>query len=602
MSLRVVAGVDVGNATTEVVLASVATGEPVAWDRTMTRGVKGSPSSVQGAAALVRRLVRRVGGELVGAAVAPLRPVRVSAGVVRAAPVDTGRFAVVAAGVSSPGGSGVGVGRPVPLETLARVAGPLAGGPPVGGSVAGGSVVVLVAGGYREAVPRLRELISAGAPIVGVLLAADEARLVANRLGAPVPVVDGVDLSEVASASAVAVEVAEAGRPLRRLTDPLFLAGALSAGASETAALRRVARRVADVSSAVVAALPVAPPVVSTPSSLIRTPSGDVSLADAARRDVDAIAYVLEGAEPVDVDDLAVVDVGALASSLLVRAGAGESGFVLAGLLPSGGPVPASELLAEALGVPVRCAPSEASAALRGALTTPGAPPDAVVLDLGGGTVDVVGAGVGPGEAGGGAGVAGGGAGVGGGLAEGGVDGGRGGVGGAGGGAVGERVMAGGGDLLTAAVALGLGVTRGVAEWAKRGPAVRVETPQLATQEDGDKTFLPAPQPPGTVGWLAAPGPAGLLPVTVRIGPAEWRSFRLSLKQAVLGTAVRRGLAGASGGTVLVVGGPAGDDEVLRVVDAVLPDGVGLGRGNVAGRLGHRYAVAWGLALSAAPR
>jgi hypothetical protein len=52
-------------------------------------------------------------------------------------------------------------------------------------------------------------------------------------------------------------------------------------------------------------------------------------------------------------------------------------------------------------------------------------------------------------------------------------------------------------------------------------------------------------------------------------------------------------------GTVLVVGGPAGDDEVLRVVDAVLPEDVGLGRGNVAGVLGHRYAVAWGLVLTA---
>ncbi|MFI5955097.1 diol dehydratase reactivase ATPase-like domain-containing protein [Cryptosporangium sp. NPDC051539] len=546
MPLALVAGVDVGNATTEVVLASVATGEPVAADRTMTRGVKGSPSSVRGAAALVRRLVRRTSGSLVLVAVAPLRPVRTSSATVPEPPPDTGRFAVVAAGVASPGGAGFGAGRPVWLADV-----PVHGPP----------VVALVPVGYREAVPRLRELLLAGAPIAAVLLAADEARLISNRLDAPVPVVDGVDLSAVATAPLVAVEVAPSGRPLRRLTDPLSLAGTLAAAASDSLALRRVARRLADVSSAVVAAFPAAAPSSSAPSSLIWTPSGALPPAEAARAladgSLDAVSrYSLDGGEPVDVDDLAVVDVGALASSLLVRAGAGESGFVLAGLLPSGGEVPASALLEEALGVPVVGVGSEASAAHAGALTTPGAPADSLVLDLGGGTVDVVGW-------------------------------------------SGERVLAGGGDLLTAAVALGLGVTRGVAEWAKRGPAVRVETPQLAVQEDGDKTFLASPQPAGTVGWLAAPGPAGLLPITVRIGPAEWRAFRLALKQAVLGTAVRRGMAGAGTGTVVVVGGPAGDDEVLRVVDAVLPDGIGLGRGDVAGGLGHRYAVAWGLALSA---
>ncbi|WP_035860929.1 diol dehydratase reactivase ATPase-like domain-containing protein [Cryptosporangium arvum] len=549
--MRLVAGVDIGNSTTEVVLADVATGEPVAWDRTMTRGAKGTVSSVRGAAALVRRLVRRVpDGELVSAAVAPLRPVRTSTTTVPEPPADTGRFAVLAAGVASPGGVGSGVGRPVSIEEIE-----VPGGAPV---------VALVSAGYREAAPRLNALLAEGAPIVAVLLAADEARLVANRLEHPVPVVDGVDLAAAAGATLVAVEVVTAGRPLRKLTDPLFLASGFGVGAEENDDVRRLARQLADVSSAAVAlgAVPVEP---AGPAGgriwTRRHPGGGEGLvwAEAARRLGEAepgafAAYAVDGGERVAVADLAVVDVGALAKSLLVRIGAGGGGYALAALDAAAGPVPADALLTEALGVPVVSASSEAAAARSGALTTPGAPADAVVVDIGGGTVDVIG----PAH---------------------------------------ERVLAGGGDLLTAAVALGLDVTRGAAEWAKRGPAVRVETPQLATQEDGDKTFLEAPQPAGTVGWLAAPGPAGLLPITVRIGPAEWRTFRLALKQAVLGTAVRRGLVGA--GTVLVVGGPAGDDEVLRVVDAVLPPGAGLGRGNVAGVLGHRYAVAWGLALAA---
>jgi sugar (pentulose or hexulose) kinase len=52
---------------------------------------------------------------------------------------------------------------------------------------------------------------------------------------------------------------------------------------------------------------------------------------------------------------------------------------------------------------------------------------------------------------------------------------------------------------------------------------------------------------------------------------------------------------------VVVVGGPAGDDEVLRAVARALPEQVSVGRGNVAGSLGHRYAVAYGL-LRGLPR
>ena len=52
--------------------------------------------------------------------------------------------------------------------------------------------------------------------------------------------------------------------------------------------------------------------------------------------------------------------------------------------------------------------------------------------------------------------------------------------------------------------------------------------------------------------------------------------------------------------TLVVVGGPAGDDEALTAVAGLVPPETIVGRANVAGNLGHRYAVAWGLALTAA--
>ncbi|MCC9186337.1 diol dehydratase reactivase, partial [Mycolicibacterium mageritense] len=53
-----VAGVDIGNHTTEIVLARITDGtvEPITHGQAPTRGRKGSPESLEGAAALLHRI------------------------------------------------------------------------------------------------------------------------------------------------------------------------------------------------------------------------------------------------------------------------------------------------------------------------------------------------------------------------------------------------------------------------------------------------------------------------------------------------------------------------------------------------------------------
>jgi hypothetical protein len=218
--------------------------------------------------------------------------------------------------------------------------------------------------------------------------------------------------------------------------------------------------------------------------------------------------------------------------------------------------------LAELLGCPVRIAGSEPAAARRGALTTPGARPDAVVVDLGAGTIDVI-----TPDA--------------------------------------EVVAAGAGDLLTAAIAETLGASRAAAEWVKRGPCLRVDGGQRFEAEDGTHGFLSRSAPPSAAGTLAVMGPAGLLSFDRGRSPAEWRAVRLRLKQAVIAVNLRRALAGreARPEQILIVGGPAADEELLGVLLRSLPDGVAAGRGNVGATLpgpspGHRYAAALGLAMA----
>jgi hypothetical protein len=77
--------------------------------------------------------------------------------------------------------------------------------------------------------------------------------------------------------------------------------------------------------------------------------------------------------------------------------------------------------------------------------------------------------------------------------------------------------------------------------------------------------------------------------------------MRQALKQAAIGKNVARlissmpdNAATNSGINVVVVGGPAADDELVPILSQV-PGINGIGRGNVAGKLGHRYAVAYGL-------
>src|SRR6516165_2904847 len=453
--MAVVAGVDVGNATTEV--AFLDGDRLLGADRVPTRGRKGSADSLRGAAALVRRLERRLGCRVSEARVAPLRAVDTTTLTIPAAPPATGRLRLMAAGVATPGGAGAWAGvplwldRPLPpawagsappaaaraarIPAAAGEAGHAGAAPGPGAErQAGPPMVAMVPAdfGYARAAERLRALLSAGVPVGAVLVGGDEGVLIFNRLSAPMPVIDQVDLTAVAGCDLVAVEVCRPGDPLTLLADPVALAAVFSLPADE---------------------------------------AGDAA----------TLRRMTDGADHAAV-------------------------------------------LADLLGLPVRATLSEPAAARLGALTTPGARPDAVVVDLGAGTVDVIAP-------------------------------------------DGEVVAAGAGDLLTTAVAETLRIPRAAADWVKRGPCLRVDGGQRFEAEDGSRGFLDRPAPATAAGMLAAAGPAGLLPFDREHSPAEWRAIRLRLKEAVFTANLRRALRTLGGPLpqVLLVGGPAGDDELLGV-------------------------------------
>lgn len=522
--MTVWAGVDVGNATTEVVLCRGTTSlEVVGSARVPTRGGKGSLRAIDVAAQLVRQVSHTHGLVVERAAFAPTPPVTSTTEQVKLHTRRTGRLLIITRSAPTTAGDAAGIGVPVPVERL--------------GDVGQEQPVIACATaeqGYRDVAGFVNAAIDSGRAVVGVVTTNDEAVLVSNRLTTPLPVVDGVDVSALLSATLVAVEVRQGFTSLQRLTDPYWLVDAFSLRDDERPDAALVADQLFDSACAV------------------------VCLHDGTRKQDQPADPVGLAAETPDSHVVHLADIavqansrrGSVATDSVVRATMGDEGHR---------PPAGADALSEALGVPVTRVDSEADAARVGALTTPGVTEDVAVVDVGGGTVDVVSAT--------------------------------------------ERiVLPGAGQLLTAATSAALSISRSTAEYAKRAEALSAVTPQLVEDEHGRRHFLDTPIDGRCTGWLLASAPNGLLPFTSRLSGSEWRNWRLAAKRLVIGANVVRGLhqvAPEARGLVLV-GGGAGDDELVRAVSEQLGLRVTVGRGNVCRTLGHRCAVAYGLVAIAA--
>ncbi len=545
-----VAGVDIGNSTTEIVVQ--AHGRPIAWQRRPTRGPKGSPGSIRAAAALLRAIESAHGIKADRVVVAPWRPVTTEVACVAEPPPDTGRIRVVDCAGHSVSGDDAVAGVPWDIRQE----------PPDAPSVI---AVVSADTGYRDAVARVDAAAARGCPVAAVLAARDEAVLIAARLGVAVPVLDGVDTAAALRCETLFVEVRPAGHCVSTASDVWALKSLLAASDADTDALSLVSRWVRDERAAVIGLCDErrAPAYTGSRFTLTWREGGSGDLFGA----IDRLAGLPVGAvrefalaEARQTLDLWGVDISSAMQARGVRSAGHSRDVVLASLADA----EASDAidLDEVFGVPVTVACSEAAAASHGARTTPGLNRAALILDIGGGTIDLVG--------------------------ESGV------------------TAAGAGEMLTAAVSRVLDVPRGAADWIKRGPARRVESPQVLLNEDGSRHFAAAGEPsvsPRLVGALVARGPGGFTSFGGALQPAEWRIIRQSLKLDVIAKNVARVLAtyrvshgGNEAHDVVIVGGPAGDEELLPAI-ARLDAVSACGRANVAGHLGHRYAVAYGLTL-----
>ena len=555
-----VAGVDVGNSTTEIAVARTEPGREPEWlfvARRPTTGAKGSEGCAVGIAELLAAAERRVGERAHVALFAELHPVETGL-------VELGRLeelvleqtAIARPASDTPSGTGVGAGTLVAVDEL--------DGPP-----RAEPIVPVVAAGidYEDAAGRLRDARAGGWNIIAAIVEADDAVLIGNRFDRSLPIVDEVaDAASLPLGARAAVEVAEPGASVEELSDPLRLGVLLGFGPEEARAARTAARALAGHRAAVAVRVPRSAATGSAPTELSIVlvgsdggektldehasppPPGAVAAIRGSAGDRDGLLDIYWHTLPVPVDDPGfarrLIRRRAVALALLAR---GESsGLVEAiGRLCPGG---------------ARVVARESDAAVLGASTTPGAGRAPFVLDLGGGTVDLH-------------------------RAEGAVS------------------TAGAGDLVTRICAGLLDCDSVLAERAKRRRSARVETPFVLHHEDGSRSFLGEPAPPEALAHLCLVDGRGLVPLLAPLAPEVWRGLRRAAKREVLARNVRRAID-AIGGVppgelVTLVGGSASDGEVVDVVAAELADlELAVARGDVLGRHGPRAAVAVGLVLA----
>jgi hypothetical protein len=549
--MGLVAGIDIGNSTTEIVISD---GEkPVAWDRRPTRGTKGSQASVQAAHSLLRNMEREHNFTVTRVVVAPWHPVETLTSTIHEPLPETGNIRIIKTAHSSVVGDGWTSGQPWVVTTKCPVDVPV--------------IALVPAGfGFELAAKKITEAVADGAMIGGVIVADDEAVLIAKRIKLSVPVVDGADLELALQAKQLFLEVRPQGFSVQTATDVWALRSALSLDESQVVHLNSIARWVRNDRTVVLG-------IFSDSHKSDDKTFGRLTWRDGTSADLfDSIetfsasnigdVVEIEIFEKISTSDAWAFDITATLTDKGLRNIGHTRDLAIAQLAKS---TTKEEVNLETIfEVPATVAKSEAQAAALGANTTPGLAKDAVILDIGGGTIDIIG----NQEAGNA-----------------------------------EISAAGAGELLTAAVAHALGTSRGAADWIKRGPAQRLESPHVLLSEDGSKAFVDEgkPYPATAMGSLITPGPAGYLTFGQNIAPAEWRIMRQSLKRIAIGANVARLLRSfnSSGDlekihNIVVVGGPAADDELIPILSQVQGIG-GLGRGNVAGILGHRFAVAYGL-------
>ncbi|EAW6265087.1 propanediol dehydratase reactivase alpha subunit PduG [Salmonella enterica subsp. enterica serovar Senftenberg] len=601
--MRYIAGIDIGNSSTEVALARQdETGALTITHSALaeTTGIKGTLRNVFGIQEALALVAKRAG---INVSDISLIRINEATPVIGDVAMETITETIITESTmighnpKTPGGAGLGVGITItPEELLTR---------PADSSYI---LVVSSAFDFADIANVINASMRAGYQITGVILQRDDGVLVSNRLEKSLPIVDEVlYIYRIPLGMLAAIEVAVPGKVIETLSNPYGIATVFNLNADETKNIVPMARALIGNRSAV---------VVKTPSGDVKAraiPAGNLELQAQGRTvrvDVaagaEAIMKAVDGCGKLDnvtgeagtniggmlehvrqtmaeltnkpsseifIQDLLAVDTsvpvsvtGGLAGEFSLEQAVGIASMVKSDRLQM---AMIAREIEQKLNIDVQIGGAEAEAAILGALTTPGTTRPLAILDLGAGSTDA--SIINP---------------------------------------KGEIIathLAGAGDMVTMIIARELGLEdRYLAEEIKKYPLAKVESLFHLRHEDGSVQFFPTPLPPAVFARVCVVKPDELVPLPGDLALEKVRAIRRSAKERVFVTNALRALRQVSptGNIrdipfVVLVGGSSLDFEVPQLVtDALAHYRLVAGRGNIRGSEGPRNAVATGLILS----
>ena len=600
--MKLIAGVDIGNSTTEVCIGQYTDDGRVSFLASALRpttGTKGTLPNIHGIKAALMAAVSAAGREM-----SELAVIRIN----EAAPVigDTAmetitetiitESSMIGHNPSTPAGAGTAVGEIVSFDRLDVTR-------------AGVAYLVTVPRSVPyEAVADKINRVAKQRNICGIIMQADEAVLVENRLQDKIPIIDEVrHIQRIPEGKVAAIEVALPGQSVRMLSNPYGIATLLSLDAAATKSVTPIAKSLIGKRSAV---------VIKTPGGNVQEnvlPAGSITLdattpttinidegAEAIMKAMDGAGSIhnIQGQRDTNVgqmlsrirqgmasvsgeyaDDIRITDIlavdtlspvaiaGALAGEVCMERAVGIAAMVRTRQLPM-------QQIADALAADLRTnviiAGVEAVMASLGALTTPGTRVPLAILDMGGGSTDAA-------------------------LID-------------ENGHVSLTHCAGAGELVSMLIQTELGLgARSTAEQIKKYPLAKVESLFHLRLESGEMQFFDGSIDPRLFGHVVLMSPEGMIRIDEDIPMEKIVQVRREAKRKVFVTNALRALRKVAPGgelrsipNVVLVGGSAEDFEIPEMLmEEFSSHRIVCGRGNIRGSEGPRNAVATGLVLSA---
>ncbi|ENA0677857.1 diol dehydratase reactivase subunit alpha [Listeria monocytogenes] len=601
--MKYIAGIDIGNSTTEVALAMANSSKDAAFVAsaiTDTTGIKGTKQNLHGIFKALRLALEKVNAtteDLAEIRINEATPVIGDVAMETITETIITESTMIGHNPKTPGGLGMGSGVTALLDDVTSKS-----------KDADYIVIIPKTVDFEDAAKQINTYVGNGYQITAAILQADDGVLVHNRLNYKIPIVDEVGfIDKVPVDMLAAVEVAAPGKVIETISNPYGIATVFHLNSDETKNIIPVARALIGNRSAVVIKTPEGDVKARTiPAGHIELQSGSrtqrVNVAEGSEKIMQAIMSLpkLDNASgepgtniggmlekvrqtmagltdklPADIfiQDLLAVDTfvpvdvqGGLAGEFSMEQAVGIASMVKSDHLQMA--AIASEIEQE-LQVSVKIGGAEAEAAILGALTTPGTNTPLAILDLGAGSTDAS-------------------------IING----------------KGEIIathLAGAGDMVTMIIQSEIGLEdRYLAEDIKKYPLAKVESIFHIRHEDGTVQFFDTPLSPTVFAKVVIVKPDGFVPIPGDVSIEKLKLIRRSAKERVFVTNTIRALKYVSptGNIrdipfVVIVGGSALDFEIPQLItDALSHYSLVAGRGNIRGKEGPRNAVATGLILA----